>query len=151
MDSNTTPRATLNELIRTCKDGQEGFLTAAKNIDATEIKKIFNEYSLQRAKFAGELQSAAYALGDADPENASSVAGVLHRGWISLKAAVAGGDRHAILAECERGEDSAVGAYKKTLLREMPADIREIVERQFSAIRAAHDHVKALRDAELAE
>lgn len=150
MDSNTTLRATLNELIRTCKDGQEGFLTAAENIDATEIKKVFNEYSLQRAKFAGELQSAAHALGDADPENASSVAGVLHRGWINLKAAV-GRDRHAILAECERGEDSAVGAYKKTLLREMPADIRETIARQFSAIRAAHDHVKALRDGEIPE
>ena len=147
MDSNANLRATLNDLIQTCKDGQEGFLTAAENLDTDEVKKVFNEYSLQRAKFTGELQSAAHALGDSHPEDASSLAGALHRGWINLKSAVVGRNRHAILEECERGEDSAVGAYKKALLRDIPADLRETIARQAAAIQEAHDRVKALRDA----
>ena len=148
MDSNLTPRATLSELIQICRDGQEGFLTAAENVDADDIKLILNEYSLQRAKFVGELQSASHALGDSNPENSSSISGTMHRGWINLKIAVIGRDRYTILTECEKGEESAVGAYKKLLLREIPTDVRHIVERQYSAIQAAHNLVKALRDAE---
>src|SRR4051794_2231544 len=102
MESNTQLRATLNHLIRTCRDGQEGFLTAAENIGNDEAKNVLNEYSLQRAKFTGELQAASHSLGDSNPENVSSVGGTLHRGWINLKTAVAGRDRHAILADCER-------------------------------------------------
>ena len=147
MESNSNLRSTLNELIHTCRDGQEGFLTAAENIQGDAVKTLLSEYSLQRAKFTGELQSAAHDLGDSNPENASSLAGTLHRGWINLKTAIGGRDSHAILAECERGEDSALGAYKKVLQEQLPAPIREVVERQYSAIQAAHDRVKALRDA----
>ena len=39
----------------------------------------------------------------------------MHRAWINLKSAVTSGDDHAILAECERGEDSAVDEYKKAM------------------------------------
>jgi uncharacterized protein (TIGR02284 family) len=147
MESNTQLRSTLNELIHTCRDGQEGFLTAAENINGDAIKKLLSEYSLQRAKFTGELQNAAHDLGDSNPENASSVAGTLHRGWINLKAAIGGRDPHAILAECERGEDSALAAYEKVLQEPLPAPVRETLERQYSAIQATHDQVKALRDA----
>ena len=147
MESNSKIRSTLNDLIETCKDGQEGFRTAAENVDDAGIKQLFNEYALQRSKFAGELQAAAQTLGEHDPEDTSSVAGALHRGWINLKAAVAGNDRHAILAECERGEDSAVAEYKKALELVVPGNIQEIVQRQYVDVQAAHDRVKALRDA----
>ena len=147
MESNSKLRSTLNGLIETCKDGQEGFRTAAENVDDAGIKQLFNEYALQRSKFAGELQAAAQTLGEHDPEDTSSVAGALHRGWINLKAAVAGNDRYAILAECERGEDSAVAEYKKALELVVPGNIQEIIQRQYVDVQAAHDRVKALRDA----
>lgn len=147
MESNANLRSTLNHLIQTCRDGQEGYLTAAENVQGDELKRIFNEYSLQRAKFTGELQSAAHSLGESNPENASSLSGTLHRGWINLKTAIAGRDQHAILAECERGEDIAVAEYGKALALDLPANIRDIIAHQHTAILATHDRVKALRDA----
>ena len=129
MPSNSDLRSTLNHLIQTCRDGQEGFLTAAENVQGDELRRLFNECSLQRAKFTGELQTAAHGLGDSNPENASSVSGTLHRGWINLKTAIGGRDQHAILAECERGEDIAVAEHKKALALELPRDIREIVQK----------------------
>ncbi len=146
METNSDLRLTLNELIQTCRDGQEGFRTAAENTDDPEARKLFNEYSLQRVKFTGELQSASHSIGDPNPENASSVGGVLHRGWINLKTAVAGRDTHGILVECERGEDSAVAEYKKALDLHLPANLREIIQRQATEIKAVHDRVKELRD-----
>ena len=42
METNSDLRLTLNELIQTCRDGQEGFLTAAENVDDAEAKRVFN-------------------------------------------------------------------------------------------------------------
>jgi uncharacterized protein (TIGR02284 family) len=147
MQSTLDVRATLNHLIQTCRDGQEGFLTAAENVNAEEIRRLFNEYSLQRAKFVGELQSVSHDLGDSHPENVSSVSGTLHRGWINLKTAVTGREAHSILLECERGEACAVSEYDKALALDLPAYLHEIVVRQHAEIAAAHERVKALSDA----
>ncbi len=147
MATNSEIRSTLNGLIETCKDGQQGFHTASQNIDDPEIKRLLNEYSLQRAKFTGELQSLVQRLGERDPEDSSSLAGAIHRGWMNLKTAIAGKDRYGILAECEVGEDSAVKEYRKALDVELPANVREVVSRQSGEVQAAHDRVKTLRDA----
>jgi len=147
MESNSILRPVIDGLIQTCRDGQEGFRTAAENVEDAPMKQFFNKFSMQRAQFTGELQTAAHALGESDPENSSSVAGALHRGWINLKGAIAGKDTHAILAECERGEDSAVKSFKEVLELELPANLRAVVQGQYVAIQTAHDEVKALRDA----
>lgn len=137
--------STLNGLIETLKDGQEGFKEAAEGVQNSELKSAFYEFSQQRSQFAGELQNAVRELGG-DPENAGSVSGAIHRGWINIKSAVTGQDDQAILNEAERGEDSAKNAYKDALEEELPANVRAIVERQFSAVQQAHDRVKAMRD-----
>jgi uncharacterized protein (TIGR02284 family) len=146
--TNSEVRDVLGDLIQICKDGQEGFQNAAEHMEASDVKSLLAAYSLQRSEFAGALQAEAHGLGEHDPKNSGSVSAGLHRGWFNLKAAIAGNDLHAILAECERGEDAAVAAYKKALMKgELPADIRRVIERQFVEVLAAHDAVKALRDA----
>lgn len=137
----------LNDLIQTLKDGQEGFRAAAADVESTDLKTLFGKYSLQRSKFAGELQSMARSLGGNDPETAGSVAGALHRGWINIKAALSSKDEHAILAECERGEDSAVAEYRKALDADgLPADVLETLRAQSVEVQEAHDCIRDLRD-----
>jgi uncharacterized protein (TIGR02284 family) len=140
--------STINGLIETLKDGQQGFREASEAVKDSKLKSLFSEYSLQRAKFAGELQNEAITLGDHNPEDSSSTAGAMHRAWINLKSAITSGDDHAVLAECERGEDSAVNEYKKAMEDEdLSAPIRETISRQFTDLKNAHDRIKALRDA----
>jgi len=139
--------STINNLIETLKDGQEGFKQAAEGVKDPQLKSLFNEYSQQRSRFATELQSEARNLGEPKPETSSSAAGALHRSWINLKSAVTRGDDHAILAECERGEDSAVEEYKKAIDQNLSAQLREIVSRQYSEIKNTHDRIRKLRDA----
>jgi len=147
METNTDLRCALNHLIQTCKDGQEGYLTAAENVTDAEAKLLFNECSLQRAKFTGELQTLAHELGDSNPEYASSISGALHRGWMNLKGAITIGDPHTILLECERGEAIAVSEFKKALELQLPANVREVVARQYELIVSVHQRVRALADA----
>ena len=140
--------STINSLIETLKDGQEGFRQASEAVKDFQLKMLFGEYSLQRSKFAGELQNEAINLGEHNPENTSSTAGALHRAWINLRSAITSHDDHAILAECERGEDSAVNEYKKAMEeKELSAPIRETVFRQYTDVKSAHDRIRELRDA----
>jgi uncharacterized protein (TIGR02284 family) len=139
--------STINDLIETLKDGQEGFRQAAGAVEDPQLKSLFNECSLQRARLVGELQSEAVALGESKPEDTGSTAGALHRSWINLKGAIAKHDDHAILEECERGEDSAVHEYEEALEdKDLTGPIREIISRQYEKVKIVHDRIKHLRD-----
>ena len=136
---------TLEQLIETCRDGQNGYRDAAEHIKSPEIRNWFNQQSLERDQFAGELEAQVQQLGKRDPDRTGSVSGALHRKWFELKEKLGGSDE-SVLAEVERGEDNAKHNYEDALKQELPADIRVIVERQAQSIFIAHDRAKILRD-----
>ena len=139
--------STLNDLIETLRDGQNGFKEAAENAKNPDLKAFFNQVSLERAQMVGELQQEVRALGG-DPENSGSTAAALHRTWMDIKGTLTGRDDQAILNECERGEDSAVHAYTDALKdQNLPANLRTLIERQFTGVKQVHDRIKQMRDA----
>jgi uncharacterized protein (TIGR02284 family) len=144
MDNNTVI-STLNNLIETCKDGQEGFKQSAEGVERSDLKTLFYDLGQQRVQFAGELQTIVRELGG-DPETSSSMLGAIHRGWINIKAAVTGKDESAILNEAEMGEDYAKKAYKDALDTALPANIASVVRNQYQAVQTAHDQVRDLRN-----
>lgn len=139
--------STLNNLIETCKDGENGFRTASDGVKNSELKTLFLTYSQQRAQFAAELQNEVRTLGG-DPEDTGSVAATLHRGWINIKSTVTGEDEGAIISECERGEDSAVRNYQEALNADLPANIHSVVQRQYTQVKEAHDRIRTLERAD---
>jgi uncharacterized protein (TIGR02284 family) len=136
----------LNDLIQTCRDGEEGFRTAADGVDDANLKRLFASYAQQRAGFIQELQREVRQLGG-DPEDSGHAAGAVHRGWINIKAAVTGKDEGAIISECERGEDVAKRNYQHALEQTLPSDVRLLIERQYMQVKDAHDHVRSLEKA----
>jgi len=131
--------------LETCKDGQQGFKEAADNVKAPDLKTFFNQVAMERASCVSELQSAVRSLGG-DPDKSGSAAGAMYRAWMNIKGTLTGKDDHAILSECERGEDSAVEAYKDAT-KWLPPNILSIVDRQFQSVKQTHDRVKQMRDA----
>ncbi len=146
MASNEEVISTLNNLIQTCRDGQEGFQVAAEGVRSAELKELFYGYSRERASFAGELQDEVRRLGG-EAAGTGSLAGSLHRGWMGLRTAVAGEDDAAVVSECERGEDAALANYRAALGIDLPASVRAMVERQFAEVKKAHDHIRRLERA----
>lgn len=137
----------LKSLIETCKDGQEGFRTAAEAIEGDDrLKSFLHSCSEQRGRFVSELEEETRKLGDFSTES-SSIASSLHRGWINLKSALTGKDSHSILTECERGEDSALKEYQKALDAGLPVLLDAVVARQRQEIVIAHSAVREARDA----
>ena len=138
--------STLNDLIETCKDGEQGFKTCAENVENPQLKSTLSQHASECATGAQELQGIVKSLGGS-AETSSSVSGTMHRGWIDIKAAVTGMDEVAVLNECERGEDIAVSSYRNALNKPLPPEIRSVVERQFHGVMRNHDQVKQMRNA----
>lgn len=141
--SNENAVSTLNNLIETCKDGEEGFRKAAEGLKDPQVKTQFLAYSRQREQMVRELQQEVRRLGG-DPEKSGSLSGSMHRGWINIKSAVTGKDDGAIIAEAERGEDVAKAAFEKAVEGELPPATRALVQQQSVMVHEAHDRVRAL-------
>jgi len=138
--------AVLNELIGTCKDGEYGFATCAERVNAASLKELFLKRASGCRAAARELQSLVVQLGG-EPAERGSVMAALHRGWVSVMDVLSADADHAVLAECERGEDVALAHYRKALASDgLPLAVREVIERQCAGVQANHDHVRRLRD-----
>jgi uncharacterized protein (TIGR02284 family) len=145
MDQNDV-LSVLENLIETCKDGQKGYQDAASHAKRADLKTFFNEQSLERSRFAGELEAELIRFGKPDKKVSGSVGGALRRAWIDTKTSLGGGDK-TILESLEAGEDSAKDAYQKALRNALPANLNEIIRRQAASVQRTHDKVKSLRDA----
>lgn len=149
--SNDSAIQCLNGLIETCRDGEKGFQAAAEQIQDGDLKQLCQNYAQQRARFVADLQIAVRRLGG-DPESNGSIAGALHRGWMSMKGAVTGNSDEALIAEAERGEDIAKASYEKALQADLPLDVQAVVERQYIQVKEAHDRIRSLeRQLDLAD
>jgi uncharacterized protein (TIGR02284 family) len=143
MSENEKVISTLNSLIETCKDGEQGFRTAAEALTDFEVKGLFERYTAERARMVSELQAEVRRLGG-DPERGGSVAASMHRGWINIKSVVTGKDDARIIAEAERGEDVAKQEYEKALQSSLPAPVHALVQGQYGQVKEAHDRVREL-------
>ena len=145
----STDREVTADLIEVLEDGREGFADAAsklKDSDRPDLAAKFMEYSSQRAQFSAELERMAAVYGD-DIDEDGSIKASVHRAWMSVKDALSGSDPDGILDAAEQGEDYAKETFQAALERDISANLRTTVERQLADIHAAHDAVKALRDA----
>ena len=136
----------LNKLIKVSKDGEQGFNNAAENVENPTLKALFLEKAAGCKHAAQELQKHVAHQGET-PEDGGSVMGAIHRGWLNVKSTLTGHDDHAVLAECERGEDVAKAAYSEALKHDLPADIRMVIQYQNEGVRKNHDEIRDLRDA----
>ena len=135
----------LNDLVETSKNGEKGFLAAAEDTKDAELRGLFQNRATDCAAGATELQALVARLGG-KPETGGSVAGAVHRGWVHLKAAVAGRSDTAILEECEKGEDVAKKDYADALREPLPDDVRAVVQRQYDGVLRNHDQIRDLRN-----
>ena len=136
---------TLNDLIENCKDGEYGFRTCAEHAKSANLKSVFSQRAGECAQAAQELQQLVTRFGG-KPDTGGSASGAMHRGWVAVRGAMAFDDDQAMLNECERGEDIALNRYRKALEEDLPAEVEQVVRRQYEGARRNHDQIKALRD-----
>lgn len=144
--NNDTTLLVLNDLLLTARDARKGFETAAERVKETELQRLFADCAKQRAKFERELDERIRTL-RGDPMKLPNPAAAAHRAWMAAEAAMASNEAHAILSECERGEDMAVKAYIMALKApDIDRQSRDLIQGQYELIHTAHDRIRQLRD-----
>lgn len=136
----------LQDLIQVNIDSRDGFEEAAEKLSEknSSLATTFRQMSMERGRQADELQDIV-AHNDEEPQERGSVAAAMHRGLIDLRAALGGGE-HAILSEAERGEDHIKGKYEEAIQDLGTCSCVPTLRQHYSAVKAGHDKVKALRD-----
>lgn len=137
--------STLNTLVETTEDGVRGFVACAEGVSNPQLKLIFHTAARRCEEGSKELKTAIRGLGG-EPATSGSLSGSLHRAWTNIVSSISGMDEHAVLAECERGEDTAKSAYEKALDEELPPAIESIVRRQYQGVKENHDRIRDLRN-----
>lgn len=135
----------LKDLVECSKDGEYGFRECAEQAKRQDLKSMFLQRADDCRRSAQELNDLVRKYGGST-EDGGSAMGAMHRGWVSIKSKLTSYDDKAVLEECERGEDNAKARYTKALQKNLPADVRQLVERQLQGVQRNHDQVKMLRD-----
>jgi len=136
-------QSSVKKVIEILHDSHRGYTEIGAHLENHATKSFFAEESTKRVKFENELK---HATGLPENEDSGTAAGSIHRAWGEVKAHLGGGD-HTLLETAEQGEDAAKKAYEDALAdTEVIGTVREILVRQQTDIRAAHDKVKSLRD-----
>ena len=136
--------STLNLLLQTCIDGEEGYQLASDSVKDEALKETLSRYSSQRTRFRQELKVLLDSLAE-KPDEEPTITGAVHHGWINLKAIAKDGDERAILVECVRGENAAMERYGKGMIKgEVPDAAQSTVRRQAMEISDACNRMEEL-------
>lgn len=137
--------STLNHLIETIKDGENGYAAAARDCSDASLKHTFMQHSRERRDFGVKLQRLVEGQGKI-AEAEGTLGGVVHRGWINLKSTLTTRDNLAVLEECERGEEHALTQYMEAIEGQGLGSAAEVVKQQCSQVKKAHAEMVKLRD-----
>ena len=133
----------LNDLITKNYDAEKGYKEAAEKIEHTSLKSYFDHQSKNRYDFGHQIKPLIAKYGG-EVDKGTSVAGDLHRAWISIRDAFSSGDQ-AIYDECIRGEESFSKEYADVLDNaEVPQDVKEIVRTQKESVDKALASLKVM-------
>ncbi len=136
----------LNSLIATTLDSMKGYRDACEDTNGTH-SKLFLSMADERSRVASDLQAHVRSHGG-EPEDHSTTAGALHRGFMNLKDAVTGSDDKTVINEVERGEDYIKEKYETALKDEdLSPDCRAVVELAYQSVLEGHDKVISIKHA----
>jgi uncharacterized protein (TIGR02284 family) len=127
---------TLNDLISSCRDSEEGFGKAAKGAHGDHLRDRFIGIARQHADFADELAAQVRELGG-QPAESAHVSGIQHEGWRQLEENIRPKDDMSFIVECEKGEENTLRHYEWALTKDLPPVTRAIVERQRLGVQEA--------------
>ena len=132
-------------LIKSCRAAQSGFLNAAGNVRNSDLSAYFTGRSVERARFAAELQRAGQQPGEAELSRSAPMAQRVTRAWEDLQLA-RGSNDGTILEAVATAERTIRDFYLQALKMDFPVELRALLERQAEGISDAYDRISTLRD-----
>jgi uncharacterized protein (TIGR02284 family) len=134
----------LTLLARLCRDSATDYRVAAQKASTGTAKRVCAEKAEERVGMLREIEEALLVAGGRPPSQGTAAAAAF-RDWFSIKAQLTP-DRRVVplLEECERAEGETKAAIEQLLDGELPATLRDLIQRQYAQVLSTHDQLRAL-------
>ena len=144
METNKELVKHLNGLLEKNNDAVRGYKEAAAEVKNSSLKTFLERNAGTRRSFVQDLKQEVVSLGG-NPEDDTSIAADIHRGWINFKTALSGDDDESVLEECVRGEEAALKEYDGVLKDyDVPQGLRSKMQTQRDQIQQTHAELKSM-------
>lgn len=133
----------LNDLLAALGESRAFYEDAASNLRSSSLRELFEQRAVQRAEFARQLQKETAV--ELDGETANLFA-FFERGLLTVRAAMTierDLTDDVVLADAQEQELKLLRQYLKAFDHELPAGVRDTLERQYAAIRVAASYIDA--------
>lgn len=142
MENQTT--TVVNHMIEVLNERILGYRKAGDNVNDTEARSVFTEYSMQAERFADELIPFTDKFSKDDLGTRAH--GDAFRFWMDMKSAITNGSKNAMIEASKTGEDAAIRNYEEALEnKELSSEIRGILSRQLSEIKTAKSRIDSMK------
>ncbi len=140
--SNTA--VTLNELIRTCRDGEAICRIWSHAAAGPDLRDLLRERSHDWARQADELQ-ALVLLFSGSATSRGTAGGWLLANWVIIKTALLGRGDLPVIVDWEQVQRRALRRYQLALRESLPPLVRRTLTLQASRLSAHHHRLEDLR------
>ena len=135
----------LAALLAAVRDVELQVREAASHVQAPELAALFEHLAQHHGAAAAQLQPLMREAGGTVDES-GTVGGTAQRVWLQVRGLFGGAMERAVLAECERLQDSLIARYREALRANLPLELHALLQRQFEQAQRQHDHIRYLRD-----
>lgn len=121
MDYSENYNKQLQRLYKILQDGQKGYSEAAEHVKSPDLKMLFEKIASEREILVNQMGSKMAEFGYI-PDGHEDALGVLHRGWMNLKASLTSNTDQNILESCRNADQAALDAFDDVLQGEILYD-----------------------------
>lgn len=133
---NNAVQAHINRIEQLCRLSEQGFNVAADNVANPGLKVILKRFAQERGRYAALLREEGGHANLLLRLRWGPFA-TLHRGWITVKAAVTIGEARrelTVLKECLRGERALLRVYGRAIRKNLPVPVHTALLAQHGRI-----------------
>jgi uncharacterized protein (TIGR02284 family) len=137
----------LKDLIVVNNDRFEGYKTAANKTQDTELKALFNNYSLQSKQFSNDLLGLLPEEKYPRKPNERKSSGKLFRAYMGVKSYLYDKNPGRILYSCEFGEKEAKRTYEEVLhnSKGIRNEALSVIRQQWIELQKAHFKIRIMQ------
>jgi len=119
----------LCDLMQLDIDAVEAYEQAIKNIETSAIKQNITSFKEDHKRHITELSAQIISLGGTPPERSKDLKGFIIKGMTAIQSSL--GENQALHA-MKLNEKLTNKMYKNALEMSLPADVRELVEKNYA-------------------
>lgn len=127
----------LGELISACETEALRFHAYADIVGSVELCCLCTRRAVECMQAAHDLEAELLRLGgEAEGPRFDE-----QRGWTAMRGALGRYQREGLFGEGADSDFAALGCYRRALDRELPAEVRAVIERQSHRLQLTHEQM----------